>query len=98
MPVDGGAEGERLAGERDDGRARPRAGVRCLEERRLEIGVATRADEEPLLEADEGVGLPGTSLVAARRAGALPRPAEVLAGGRGGSQAVAWETCLCLTR
>src|SRR5258707_1389661 len=66
VAVHGGPEGERLAGQRDDCRARHGAGVRGVEEGRLEIGVATCADEERVLDADEGVGLLRAGGVAAR--------------------------------
>ena len=68
VAVDGGPERERLAGQRDDGGARHRAGMRGVEERRLEIGVAAGADEEGVLDADERVGLLRAGGVAARRA------------------------------
>ena len=59
---------ERLARQRDDRVARQRAGVRGLEERELEIGVAAGAHEQALLGAHERIGVAGALGVAARRA------------------------------
>ena len=42
--------------------------MRGVEERRLEVGVAARPDEEGVLDAHERVGLPGARLVTARLA------------------------------
>ena len=66
VAVDGRAEGERLARERDDRGARDHARVRGVEERRLEVGVAAGPDEEGVLDAHERVGLLRAGLVAAR--------------------------------